>query len=100
MHCAMRDWLPSGAVVKNSSANAGGTRDVGLIPGWGRSHGEGNGSPLQHPCLENPQEEPRGAAVCGIAKSHTTGHTSTRGRQCQKVVGLNMVAVGHWEDDF
>ena len=41
-----------------------------------------------------------GAAVCGIAKSHTTGHTSTRGRQCQKVVGLNMVAVGHWEDDF
>ena len=37
MHCAMGDWLPSGAVVKNSSANAGGTRDVGLIPGWGRS---------------------------------------------------------------
>ena len=58
MHCAMGDWLPSGAVVKNPSANSGGTRAVGLIPGWGRSHGEGDGSPLQHPCLENPQEEP------------------------------------------
>ena len=58
MHCAMGDWLPSGAVVKNPSANSGGSRAVGLIPGWGRSHGEGDGSPLQHPCLENPQEEP------------------------------------------
>ena len=45
-------------IVKNPSANSGGTRAVGLIPGWGRSHGEGDGSPLQHPCLENPQEEP------------------------------------------
>ena len=35
-------------MVKNSSANAGDTGDVGLIPGSGRSPGEGNGSPLQY----------------------------------------------------
>ena len=34
-------------VVKNSPANAGDIRDVGLIPGLGRFPGEGNGNPLQ-----------------------------------------------------
>ena len=38
-------------MVKNPSANAG---DVGLIPGSGRSPGEGNGTQLQYSCLENP----------------------------------------------
>ena len=47
----------SGAtVVKNPPANAG---DEGSIPGLGRSLGEGNGSLLQYPCLENPKD--RGA---------------------------------------
>ena len=46
-------------VVKNPSASAGDTRDVGLIPGSGRSPGEGNGNPLQHSCLRIPwTEEP------------------------------------------
>ena len=40
-------------VVKNSPANAGEARDLGLIPGSGRSLGEGNGSPLQYSSLEN-----------------------------------------------
>ena len=40
-------------VVKNLPANARDTGDVGLIPGWGRSSGEGNGTPLQYSCLEN-----------------------------------------------
>ena len=35
---------------KESACNAG---DLGLIPGWGRSPGEGNGNPLQCSCLEN-----------------------------------------------
>ena len=39
------------AVVKNPPAIAG---DTGLIPGSGRSPGEGNGNPLQYSCLENP----------------------------------------------
>ena len=46
-------------VVKNSPANAGDIGDVGLIPGWGRSPGEGNGNPLQYSCLVNPMD--RGA---------------------------------------
>ena len=49
----------SGAVVKNPSANAGDSRDVGPIPALRRSPGIGNGNPLQHSCLENPCiEEP------------------------------------------
>ena len=46
-------------VVKNLTASAGDLRDVGLIPGLGRSPGEGNGNPLQYSCLENPMD--RGA---------------------------------------
>ena len=46
--------------------------DAGLIPGWERSPGEGNGTTLQSSCLENPME--RGAwqaTVYGVAKSPT-----------------------------
>ena len=46
-------------VVKNLPANAGDLRDVGSIPGKGRSSGGGNGNPLQYSCLENPMD--RGA---------------------------------------
>ena len=45
--------LPDGTVVKNLSANAGDTRDAGLIPGLGRSPGGENYNPLQYSCLEN-----------------------------------------------
>ena len=46
-------------VVKNLPANAGEVREEGLIPGSGRSLGEGNDNPLQYSCLENPMD--RGA---------------------------------------
>ena len=46
-------------VVKNPPANVRGIRDTGLIPGSGRSPGEGQGNPLQYSCLENPMD--RGA---------------------------------------
>ena len=59
--------FPGGSVVKNLPAHAG---DMGLIPGLGRSPGEGNGNPLQYSCLENPMDRgARHAAVCGVAKS-------------------------------
>ena len=59
-------------VVKNLPANAGDIRDVGLIPGLGRSPGEGNGNPLQYSCLENPmEEEPGGLQTMG---SQRVGH--------------------------
>ena len=63
-------WLlmgfPSGSVVKNLPANPG---DSSLIPGSGRSPGEGNGNPLQYSCLGNSMD--RGAwwaTVHGFAK--------------------------------
>ena len=40
-------------MFKDSSANAGNVRDIGSIPGLGRSPGEGNGNTLQYFCLEN-----------------------------------------------
>ena len=46
-------------MVKNPPANAGDIRDLGSIPGLGRSLGEGYGNPLQYSCLENPMH--RGA---------------------------------------
>ena len=46
-----RPWWLSG---KESACNAGNTGDVGSIPGFGRSPGEGNGNSLQYSCLENP----------------------------------------------
>ena len=48
--------FPDGSADKESSCNAGDTGDVGLIPGWGRSSGEGNGNPLQYSCLENSMD--------------------------------------------
>ena len=50
---------PGGSVVKNLPDNAGDTRDMGSIPGLGRSLGGGNGNPVQYSCLENSMD--RGA---------------------------------------
>ena len=61
--------FPNGSEVKASASNAG---DLGLIPGLGRSPGEGNGNPLQYFCLENPMD--RGAwwaTFHRVAKSQT-----------------------------
>ena len=43
--------------MKNPPANAGNARDVGLIPGLGKSYGEGNGNSLQYSYLENSWTE-------------------------------------------
>ena len=45
--------FPGGSVSKASACNAG---DLGLIPGLGRSPGEGNGNPLQYSCPVNPMD--------------------------------------------
>ena len=50
---------PTGTMVKNPPANAGDARDLGSIPGLGKSPGEENGNPLQYSCLGNPMD--RGA---------------------------------------
>ena len=48
---------PGSVVVKNPPANAGDIRDVGSIPGSGRSSGEANGNRLQYSCLKNPSDQ-------------------------------------------
>ena len=60
---------PGGSDSKQSACSAG---NPGLIPGSGRSHGEGNGNPLQYSCLENScTEEPGGLQSMG---SERVGH--------------------------
>ena len=59
-------------VVRNLPANAGDVRDVGSIPGSGRSPGGGHGNPLQYSGLENPRDrEAWRDTVLGVAKSQT-----------------------------
>ena len=59
-------------MVKNLDANAGDLRDVGSIPGSGRSPGERNGNSLQHSCLGNPTNRgAQQAMVHGVTKSWT-----------------------------
>ena len=64
--------FPGGSVVKNLPANAEALGDTGLIPGWGRSPGEGNGKSLQYSCLGNPMDRRDWwAALNGITESWT-----------------------------
>ena len=56
-------------MIKNPPANAG---DVGLIPGLERSHGAGNGNPLQYSCLENFMDREAWQAIVNrVTKSWT-----------------------------
>ena len=61
--------FPGRSVVKNLPTSVG---DASLIPGLGRSPGEGNSNPLQYSCLENPMDrEAWWSVVHGVAKSWT-----------------------------
>ena len=61
--------FPGGAEVKTSACNVG---DLGSIPGSGISPGEGNGTPVQYSCLENPMDGGAWwAPYHGVAKSRT-----------------------------
>ena len=81
-------------MVKNLPANSVDKRDIGLIPGSGRSPGERNGNPLQYSYLENLTD--RGtwlAAVHAVTKeSDTTEHASQVQLQQQYSKHLTMVA--------
>ena len=69
--CGLSRAFPDGSGSKDS-ANTGDIRDVGSIPGSGRSLGEGNGNPFQCSCLENHMD--RGvwwATVHGVEESQT-----------------------------
>ena len=75
--------FPGGSGVKNPPANAG---DMGSIPSWGRSPGEGKGKPLQYSCLGNPMYKGVRWAHKGpwghkesdtTERAHTHRHTQT-----------------------
>ena len=64
--CLSKNGFPGGSDGKEPACNAA---DPGLIPGSGRSPGEGNGNPIQYSCLENLMD--RGASwatVHGVAR--------------------------------
>ena len=65
--------FPGGSMVKNSPANAGDTGDPGSIPESERSHGEGNGNPLQYSCLEHFMDRGAWRAVVHIVSKSWTG---------------------------
>ena len=78
-------YIPPGVsqvalVVKNLPANAGDIRDVGLIPGSGRSPRGGHGNPLHYSCLKNPMD--RGAWWAAV-------HMVTRSRTWLKRPGMH-----------
>ena len=59
-------------VVKNLPVNAGNIRDVGSVPGLGRSSGGGHSNPLQYSCLENPMDRGTWRATAHrVARSQT-----------------------------
>ena len=63
-------------MVKNPPADAGDIRDMGSIPGSGRSPGGGHGNPLQYSCLENPMDRRAWQATFyGVTESDTTEAT-------------------------
>ena len=66
--CQTLDYFPGGSDGKASTCNA---RDLGSIPGSGRSPGEGNGTPLQYSCLQNPMDKEACRIVQEVAKSQT-----------------------------
>ena len=63
-------------MIQNLPANAGDIRDMGSIPGLGRSPGEGHGNPLQYSCLDNPMDGGAWwATVHRVEESDRTGMT-------------------------
>ena len=68
-YVSLSKGFPGSLDSKASAYNMG---DLGLIPGSGRSPGEGNGNPFQYSCLENPMVGGAWwATVHRVAKSRT-----------------------------
>ena len=82
--------FPGGSAVESLPANAGAARDAGIVPGSGRSSGEGNGNSLQYSMDRGSQQaiSPWGCKEsdttgCACARAHTHTHTHTTYGQMQ-----------------
>ena len=72
MRASKESGIPGCSRGKEPAARAGDIRDGGLIPGPGRSPGEGTGNPLQYSFLENPMDRVAWWAIIhGVARSRT-----------------------------
>ena len=71
--------FPGGASGKESRD----IRDAGVIPGLGRSPGEGHGNPLQYYCLENPMDREAWRAIV-----HRVAKTQTRLKRLSTLVSV------------
>ena len=92
--CGLR-WYLSCSMVKNLPSSAG---DADLIPGSGRSPGEGNGNPLQYRCLVNPRD--RGAwkaIVHGVAEESDTTERLNNSNICHLylIFGVSVTSLSH-----
>ena len=92
--------FPGVSVVKNLPANA---RDSGLIPGSGRSPGEGSSNPLQYSCLGNPMD--RGAWRATVQGLQRLGHNLVTKQQqqeayIQKICKLWIDSLIHFHKDI
>ena len=72
---AQLEDFPSGSDTREFACSV---EDLALIPGLGRSHGEGNGNPLQYSCLENSMD--RGAWQATVQGAHPEYSLSTMAR--------------------
>ena len=82
---------PGGSDGEESTCNA---RDLALIPGSGRSPGEGNGNPLQYSHLENPMDrEAWRATVHGVANSRLSTHAHTHTHQLFEMQWLDFLPI-------
>ena len=80
-------WTSGGSDGKESTCNAG---DQGLIPGSGRSPGEGNGNSLQSSCLENPMDRGAWRATEGCKELDMTERLSKHTRLIHFAVLLKL----------
>ena len=73
-------------MVKNLPVNAGDTKDMGSIPGSGRSPGEGKGNPLQYSCMENSMDRGAWRAIAHEVSKESGMTERTQGRQGVRLV--------------
>ena len=85
--------FPGGSEVKASACNAG---DVGLIPGSGRSPGEGNGNSLQYSCLENPMD--REAWWAMVHRVTRVGHNFVTKPHHMPIQDMLLIFISDWMD--
>ena len=75
-------------VVNNPPANAGDIKGTNVIPGLGRSPGEGHGNPLQHSSLENPMDKGAWEAIV-----HMVTKSQTRRKRLQRSTFSNITKI-------